>query len=432
MNCAILLLRAYRLTAFAALILSLAVAPASFAHNEHADDPLMNVPLAQWISEGPKAQIPWKVKISAGGLSYHQRLIGNVDVQVDGKDIVKRPHEGSLICLVRLTDEQGNAHQEHLELDLGNVKSETAGSIMDFSFDPYVLPGVYRVLVVLWHSKSGEHSLMEKSLQIGPLKKDPFPEAGSDLPRVEFTKENKSLDDIFQPDIQGRLHLRLATRQPVRVELLADMTPLGMQPSAYHHSLSLLLPLLKTLSQIELSNGSLDVAALDLSRLRVSFEQENLGALDWERLREVLTSADPGVVGVRELQSRTQQAAFFRSEVAKRLDARPRGPKDERGEPLRVLILISNWFAFGDGNDLSPMPAPADGKCLVFYLRFLAATDRAGRVFSTKGWRDDLEKILAPLKPRVYPVDSPLSVRLAIADILSRVSQASGSAATRP
>jgi hypothetical protein len=444
MDSRIPIMRVVKAWAFGALVCSFAAAPAVFAQEEPAEDPLLTVPLAQWIAAGPVAQIPWKVKIVAGGLSYHQRLVGNVDIQVDGKDMVGRPHEGSLVCLVRLTDEQGNAYQQHLEWGLDNVKAATTGSIMDFNFDPYVLPGVYRVLVVLWHTKNGEHSLMEKSLQIEPLKKDPLAEASSDLPRVEFSKENQSLDDLYQPDIQGKLHLPLATQRPLRVELLADVTPLGVRASAYRKTLGLLLPLLKTFSQIEVRNGTLGVEAFDLSHQRVSFEQEDLGTLDWEKLREVLPTSDPGVVGVRELQNRTQQAAFFRNEIARRLAAKPRETKERggidrgdsgrsgEGDPLRVIILISTWYEFESGNDLTPVVPPADCKCLVFYLRFVAATDREGHVVSTKAWKDDIEKLLGPLKPRVYEIDTPSSERQALADILNRVSQAGGVAAGRP
>lgn len=439
MNSSIFLARLCRAGALAALILSLAAAPVAFAQDAPAEDPLLTVPLAQWIAAGPVAQIPWKVKIAAGGLSFHQRLVGNVDIQVDGKDMVGRPHEGSLVCLVRLTDEQGSAYQEHLELGLDNVKAATAGSIMDFNFDPYVLPGVYRVLVVLWHTKSGEHSLMEKSLQIEPLKKDPLAAASFGLPRVEFNKDNQSLDDLYQPDIQGKLHLPLATQRPLRVELLADVTPLGVRASAYRKTLGLLLPLLKTFSQIEVRNGSLGVEAFDLSHQRVSFEQEDLGALDWERLREVLPTSDPGVVGVQELQNRTQQASFFRNEITKKLAAKPQEPNErggpERsgaGDPLRVVILISTWYEFEGGNDLTPVVPPADCKCLVFYLRFVAATDRDGRVVSTKAWKDDIEKLLVLLKPRVYEIDTPSSERQALADIFNRIAQADGTAANRP
>jgi hypothetical protein len=62
----------------------------------------------------------------------------------------------------------------------------------------------------------------------------------------------------------------------------------------------------------------------------------------------------------------------------------------------------------------------------------VAAADREGRVVSTKAWKDDLEKLLGPLKPRVYEIDTPLSERQALADILNRISQAGGSAAGRP
>jgi len=414
-----------RLHAAAALAVLLASAPASLARHE---DPVLNAPLKQWLADGPVAQIPWKVKISAGGLSYHQRLEGIIDVRVDGREVVNRPHEGSLTCLVRITDEQGSIYEEHDELDLGNVTADTARSDVQFLFAPYVVPGVYKVQVFLWHSKSGEHNLAERSLQIEPLSKDPLPEADANLPRVEFNKSTQqALEDTYQPDVRGRLHLRLATAQPVHLDLLADVTPGGR--GSYSRGLALLLPLLKTLSQIEVTNGSVDVAAIDLLHQRVTFEQEGLDVLDWKRLRSVLASGDPGVVGVRELQSRTQQAAFFREEMRRRL-APPEGTKMQG--TVRAVILMGNWFGFEEGNDLTPLAAPADSNCLVFYLRIMPMSYIEGRVLSIKSWKDDLERILAPLKPRVYEIDTPLSERKALADILHRISLAGASMPYRP
>ena len=49
-----------------------------------------------------------------------------------------------------------------------------------------MLPGDYRVSMVIFDTKTGEHSAMQKPLHVNALRNDPLPLAWKDLPAVEL------------------------------------------------------------------------------------------------------------------------------------------------------------------------------------------------------------------------------------------------------
>ena len=143
--------------------------------------------------------------------------------------------------------------------------------------------------------------------------------------------------------------------KPVRIELLADLTASEIfegSHTAYTSYLRGIVPTLKVFSQMEMPNGILDLATLDLKDRKITFEQENapngpdahedaktkatktakikdeatLKGLDWPRLRTALKASDPSTVNVRVLKDRHPSPVFLRDELLRRItagDARP-------------------------------------------------------------------------------------------------------------
>ena len=59
-------------------------------------------PFEQWQAEGPRQQIPWKVRLLPVRLSMHQRLEAAVEVQISEAELAKRRSDGPLILLVQV------------------------------------------------------------------------------------------------------------------------------------------------------------------------------------------------------------------------------------------------------------------------------------------------------------------------------------------
>jgi hypothetical protein len=209
-----------------------------------------------------------------------------------------------------------------------------------------------------------------------------------------------------------------------------------------------LIPALKVLSQIEASNGSLNVTMLDLARRKVSFSQDDVRTLDWTTLRAALGETNPNLIDVHALENHEQNAQFFVSEVRKRLEGTETNgdvPLGLSTEPARVLIVLSGPMAFPKGQDLHPIEATPEPGSHVFYIRFyplftggrgpgpLVAAGPRGRGVPppiapvdrgrSAAMDDSLEGTLKPLAPRVFNVSSPIEFRKALGAILNEISQ---------
>ncbi|HLK53232.1 MAG TPA: hypothetical protein VKU42_07240, partial [Candidatus Angelobacter sp.] len=315
------------------------------------------VPFDQWVRQGPQAPLPWKVKVQLDGLSVHQRLQAHIDMELQGKDLAARPQGDRIIAFIQINDAAGHAFRDYSFFSLKNIPPQfkKQKAVLDWNF--FIVPGEYKVTVALFDGLSREHNLMESSLHIGPVKDDPLPDSWKGLPAVEFMRRPVAPvdvpDELFQPDVTGKLHLPLVTKSPVRLELLADVTASNLFRGSerfYNRYLSVALPLLKALSQINLEHGSLSVAMLDLRSRRVTFEQDNVKDLDWPRARAVLAPENgPFTIDIKALEQRRESPAFLQDELLRRLNT-PHGQIQER-EPFHVFVIIGSpmdFYSFRD------------------------------------------------------------------------------------
>ena len=375
------------------------------------------VPFDQWAREPAATPIPWKVHLHSYGLSVHQRLVAGIALVIEGRELVKRVQDGRLLALVRVTDGHGREYHDFGAIDIREVKPENRKNVWVSTWDAFALPGDYRVELALYDKASREHNFMKSRLHVAGLKKDPLPDAWKGLPDWEFWAPiTEQRDAIYRPDIETDLHLAVRTHREIQVELLADLTPSDLFHGSnrfYTHYLSVALPLLKELSEMELAHGSLTVAALDLRQRRVTFEQDHVTRLDWERLRPVVSVENgPGTINVKKLQQKQENPDFLRDELLRRL-----GHGDGPAAPIKVFIVLGSPMDFYAFHPLPPIePAQAE-KCVVYYLQYELygpyATGALGRV----------RKMLDPIPIHAIKVRSPESIRKALARIVEEVGE---------
>jgi hypothetical protein len=190
---------------------------------------------------------------------------------------------------------------------------ETAGKMsFIYSQDAFVMPGRLPDIWGSFDSENGDHSVAQRMLHVGPLKNDPLPAAWRGLPPVELLHD--APDQGLLPSLTGRLDLPLETRRPVRVELLVNASG-----QAAKSNWGELIPALSVLSDINVRNGALNVALLDLARQKVVFEQNVERSLDWRKLQAGFKEADPKVIDVHSLEKRGRSAQFFVKQVGQRI-----------------------------------------------------------------------------------------------------------------
>jgi hypothetical protein len=380
-----------------------------------------DAPFDKWQTERPRQDVPWEVRMSADRLSFHQRLIANIQVQVPGQELLKRIHDERIVLLVQVTNGEGVSFRDYGLLELDQLKPEAKGSDVEFAWQAFAVPGQYEVSVALWDKKSGEHNFLRRLFHVGAYKNDPLPEMWRGLDAFEFWGTKRDGPEfMFHSDIEGRLHLPLATRRPVKLEVLMDMSPSAEifrgSYGYYNHYLAAALPMFKVFSQITPSNGSRSAAALDLIQRRIPFEQHDNKDLDWQSLSKALSPDNgPGMVSVKDLQNRRQSPVYLREEIVRRLKAGdPAGKPGER--PLHIFILIGSPMDMYVFPKLAEIETGNEADCVIYYLQY-EFVERHGIM----GAVGNVEKMLKPLKIRTFEVRSADDVRRALGKIMAEV-----------
>jgi hypothetical protein len=422
-----------------------------------------------------RAQIPWKMTISPAALDHHQRLRVTIAITVEGREMVKRPASGQLRILIQFNDDQGGTYEDHGILELKDVSAHIRASGFYYTHDAFVRPGDYRVGVALVDTATKEHSFARRSLHVDELKDDPLPVSWNTLAPVEILSHDDVPESWYLPYIAGRLYLPLPTSRPMRVEVLMNLPAEDATAKFYRTSMSALLPSFKALFQIGGQAALLDAAVIDLTHQRVSFEQSQGRDLDWSSLKNALGLANPNVIDVHSLGTRSKSVDFFLSEVRRRLEAGAKWRADTATpsngnagegsvvkvrEPLNVMIVLSGPMMFAKGTDLHPIQVEENPDCPVYYIRYHTPLEprkivsyllptapvsqrptgarNSGRAptpettatgpttvtsvdpFSPEEG-DALENTLKPLRPRLFDVASPEQFRKALAAILEEI-----------
>ncbi|HTD43098.1 MAG TPA: hypothetical protein VK687_02915 [Bryobacteraceae bacterium] len=401
---------------------------AGLAQDGSRDPAFAKVPFDQWLAGSEQPRVRWNTRVLPVELSNFQRLRARVEIQVDGEEVAKRRGRGFLVMLVQFNDSESRVYQTHKALDLQEMK-ETAGKMnFIYSQDAFVLPGDYKISLGVFDTETGDHSVAQRMLHVGPLKNDPLPAAWRDLPPVELLHD--APDEGLLPSSTGRLNLPLETRRPVRVELLVNASG-----QAAKSNWGELIPALSVLSDMNVVNGALNVVLLDLARQKVVFEQNVARNLDWRKLEAGFKQADPKVIDVHSLEKRGRSAQFFVKQVGQRIA--------DAAEAVRVLIVLTGPAAFDSGENLHAIELGAKPAGKLFYIRYHSPAPKPEfrptfeeprfgrrqipplqpRTPALTEPIDELERTMKPIDPRVFDVYTPDQFRKALGTVIEETSK---------
>ena len=416
------------------------------AQSGSQDPAFKTIPFDSWIDQGDQAHIRWTAHVLPIELSNHQRLQAKIDIQVDGNELARRRGKGFMVILVQFTDSDNRIYQTHEAIDLQLIKDDIGRSNISYIPAAFVTPGDYRISLAVFATATGEHSAMRLPLHVNPAKNDPLPSAWQDLPPVEIVQAAQSPDDLYLPNITGRLHLPLETRRPVRVEILVNASPISASEplrteQAGNRSLTSLIPAVKVIANTSVRNGALNVAVLDLTTQKVIFQQDAVHDLEWSKLGAALKEAGPNKIDIHALENRRQNAQFFVAQVSRRVEG---GAPKSQADPLPILIVLSGPMAFGSGEDLHPIELAGKPDAAVFYIRYHSLPERTAvnpflqdPRFARRGTMsrpgrglppmtepvDSLERTLKPLQPHLFDVSTPAEFRKALASMFDEISR---------
>jgi hypothetical protein len=416
------------------LMLAALGASAARAESGSLDSVFATVPFHEWFSRNGavsgQTRMHWSAHVTAPVLSVHQRLFSRVEFSIDGAEIARRRGKGTLLMLIEFEDQQGRLWQDHDSIDLTSAGAGARGNYIQYLQSFFVLPGDYRASFALFDSATGEHSVIRRNFHVGALHDDPLGNPWSKLPAIEFFGPAASPDSWYLPFVRDRIEIKAASREPITLDVLLNLTPserLEGSARAQSRNLSVLIPSLKVLSQIQWSNVTVNVSLLDLARQRVAYEQEDVRRLNWRRARISLGQTNPGLIDVKALAGHQHEADFFVGSI------RRHAVEASTSHNTHVLIVLSSPVAFEDGQALHAIEAVPNSGLKTYYIRYQPLSPITLADIKHMEMRqhlppreygpliDQLAPLLKPLGPRLFDVSTPEEFRRALASILSDI-----------
>ena len=348
----------------AATLLS-ALSTTAFAGKEGLVDPEFNkVPFAGWFTEKADIGFKWSERILPVVLSTHQRLLAQIEIRVDGRELARRRGSGKLIFYFEFTDAQGRTYQDHTDFDLEKVGPAVKSTVITISDSAFVMPGDYSVAFAIYNTATGEHTAKRDRLHVVPLNSDPVPAMWRDLPSVDFVDASEPPDCWYLPKERGRLNLSVEPHRPVHLTVVANLESSEALTSfrAKDADIRLVLPYLKVLSAIQGPNLKKTFSLLDVIRRRVLFHQPEVDQLDWKRLSAAIQGVNPGLIDQKALASQQDMASFFINEVAGGFS-----PDDAPG--ARVVVVLTGAMTFATRQNLPEIEIKSQPRDRLIYVR---------------------------------------------------------------
>jgi hypothetical protein len=384
----------------------LSLCPAGSARAAEAELDLRSIPIAQWLSAPDTTEIPWNVVIGNAGLRMDQRLEVPYAVRVGANQLNRAGNAHDLFFVTRVSSLDGEWLNEPSILHQNIEEPLPGNASVQFEMRAFVQPGDYLIWMVLYDRTSGKHNVARRKIRVPEIDKDPLPSLFRGMPLAEFPRTREAGGGTVLMS-SSRLSLPVSVKKPIDVQLIFTLNAPEQWVRRFrmirnHNYIT--IGALAALSQMELNQGSISIAGLDLARHEVLFEQNDFESVKWPVLMDAIEKAQSPEISAADLEDRKNNGAFFREFLSDRIDSD--GSDDE---PLRVFIVVTSSLLFENGSDLNPIALEGECNCRVYHLRFrLNVND----VF------DELEKLMRPLRPRTFNLMTARDLRKAIAAII--------------
>jgi hypothetical protein len=368
---------------------------------------LRSIPIAQWLNSSDTAEIPWSVDVGTAGLRMDQRLEIPYSVRIGAKQLNRAGEAHDLFLVTRISSLDGEWLNEPSILRQDIDEKLPGNASVQFAMRAFVQPGDYLLWMILYDRASGKHNVARRKIHVPEIDRDPLPYLFKGMPLAEFPRTREAGGGTVLMS-SSRLSLPVTLKKPVDIQLISTLNAPEQWVQRFrmvrnHNYIT--IGALAALSQMELNQGSISIAGLDLARHEVVFEQNDFESVEWPALMDAMEKAQAPEISAAALENRKNNGAFFREFLSERIESSPT-PKEN---PLRIFIVVTSSLLFESGSDLKPIALDGDCNCRVYHLRFrLNIND----VF------DELEKFMKPLRPRTFNLMTARDLRKAIAAII--------------
>jgi hypothetical protein len=231
------------------------------------------------------------------------------------------------------------------------------------------------------------------------LKDDPLPGIDQNFGVAEFPAltdpQGLSTVTLVRP-----LDLPVANAQPVAIDLVTVVNPPSYSPRSIAAHNNRMLTVISTLTQMELTSGSISLTGFNTKHADMTFDYPSSAEIDWAALTAAFfrNNSETDNVSTERLLDPSLGLRFFRESLHEVIDRLRDAP--------RVLIVLSNAMQIGESPSRGLLQLERECDCRVYYLR------AAGRD------RDAIERLLQPLRPKVFDVNTARDFREAVAEIV--------------
>ena len=417
--------------AFLALAVSYALPQTNTRRDQRHDLPgndnirKIDLPIDDWLDQPERTDIPWKVTLSRPVLTFQLRYLVRVQAVVDARVLQRQGIQHDLHFIVKAAEDgiwEETESYSHFPVEARLAKNVELQMLADM----YLQPGNYTIAAILYDGAGKRRNVTFTRLQV-TAEQGPLPDLLSRLPSIEFLPPPEDAAPLGS----GHVLLPVETQRPVQLDLIVDLSTRDDQepavngvdwapplyspdiwPHVRHRRLgpgeisaqerygrSGLLQTATVLSALDLKDGCVRVAVLDILHRRFVLPFTAADQVDWEKIRrdEVLGSRN-ATVSVSDLKDKLKSGAFFSETLEQRI-TQSSECQLEAANPLHAIVLLTRGVHLPSGSAKGKVAPGAE--CKVFYLQQLSSTMSG----------DDLKNMLAPLAPTVIEFGDPREFR---------------------
>jgi hypothetical protein len=395
----------------------------------------IQLPIADWISQGERQEIPWEVRVTKPELTFQQRTLVTVFAEVHSDELQKRNVNRDLHFIVKVADEGGNWMEDESYVPFRLTEKMDRRSDLQMQTELYLKPGNFKIATIAYDSALRERSVSFSRVQIARVERDPFPNLLSKLPPVQFLLSATEGRVVFGA---GRINLPVVTQRPVQFDLVVDLSaydsdgvarpvppPMFGAPRGFPRPIQVnratstndrkyldrLIQTASVLSQIHSEKGCTRITVMDVLK-RSIIVPTTADEVDWQNVRKDVLGPEHNLVSVSALGGRNEVPGFVAEQLEKIMAADPRCAA-ESGRPVHVVAVLTHGVEIGAGHSKAKVEQRCD--CQFFYLK----QDDYHR------GEDDLRKILSPLSPKAVKFADPLEFRHKLGDLVQEMEKAS-------
>ncbi|HLJ86304.1 MAG TPA: hypothetical protein VKZ53_05740 [Candidatus Angelobacter sp.] len=319
--------------------------------------------IADWLAQGERKQLSWRVFFSEPTLQYDQTNVVFVKVDLPFENLKKKGKKHDLHFIVSATDEtgrwsNGNAYR-HQPLDI-NASKDLA---MTFTASASFRPGRFRIAAIVYDTVDGKRSVTFHRVVVPPQRPESSPELFRLFPRVTFDTPWTSYNPSFL----------VTTQRSIQMDMVIEFDPHFIYKKRLYRLKHANLPFMSAaaaLTRLNFENGCVRVSGLNSLELGTLVPPQPAKTVDWEFITTRLGEKnlqERTRVSVAELTKRpsTDGAPFFERHLEQLL-ADPPCPVAS-APPLRVLAIITEGTDFVERTSYSKIESQC--QCVVFYIR---------------------------------------------------------------